>query len=72
MAKGIKSSKGRICYTEHLTQASTSFGFMSEVPVAIVSDLCTGGNFAEWGGNENHVPPLFICPFVLFFWLLLF
>ena len=39
MAKGIKSSKGRICYTEHLTQANTSFGFMSEVPVVIVSDL---------------------------------
>lgn len=47
MAKGIKSSKGRICYTEHLTQANTSFGFISEVPVVIVSDLCTGGNFAE-------------------------
>ena len=47
MAKGIKSSKGRICYTEHLTQANTSFGFMSKVPVVIVSDLCTGGNFAE-------------------------
>lgn len=47
MVKGIKLSKGRICYIEYFIQVKILFGFVFEVLVVIVFDLCIGGNFVE-------------------------